>query len=461
MRLGSQRLYTRIYLHFLGVLLVVGLATTAVFAVGNMRRALRRPVERMTHMVATLLGEKFADRQALGVTARHVAEELEVDVTVRDPDGAAILSTGVEAPPLRAEDVRGGGGPRGRHRGPMWFTSAPIRDGRGAILGYLQLSVWRGASPLRDLRLVLLVGLVLGLAAVATRPLARRISWPVERLTEANHRFGAGDLGYRIDPCRWRLRADDELGALLRSWDEMAGRIQALVHGHKELLANVSHELRSPLTRVRMALALLPRTDAPDDALEARLRDIETDLGELDRLIEDVLTTSRLEQGGVPLHRARVDVDGLVAALGERARLSEGPLGEVTVTVDGALGTIEADGGLIKRAVWNLLENAAKYGAAPIVLSARGEAERVVLTVTDHGPGVPREERERIFQPFYQAGAAGKARTPSSQRGFGLGLTLAQRVAAVHGGALRLSAATTAKDGSEIGCRFELELPRR
>src|SRR5262249_47262871 len=149
-------------------------------------------------------------------------------------------------------------------------------------------------------------------------PLARRISRPVERLTEATRRFGGGDLAYRVPV---RSRGDDELARLSRAWNEMAERIERLVVGQKELLANVSHELRSPLARIRVALELMrpsveggspPPTGA--DA-EARLRDIESDLAELDRLIEDVLTTARLDAGRLPIHAAPLELQGLLGQL--------------------------------------------------------------------------------------------------------------------------------------------------
>jgi signal transduction histidine kinase len=232
----------------------------------------------------------------------------------------------------------------------------------------------------------------------------------------------------------------------------MAERVERLVRGQKELLANVSHELRSPLARLRMALALLPR----DGATEGRLADAERDLAELDRLIDDVLATARLEATGLPARLAEVDVRALLAGLAERARHDPAVAGTTIGVADGPPLTLVADEGLLRRALWNLVENAGKYGAPPITLAAAREGERVLLSVTDEGPGIPREARERVLEPFYRLDAA---RTPGGPGpgGVGLGLTFARRVAEVHGGTIVVGAIEEA--GRERGCRVTLALP--
>ena len=252
----------------------------------------------------------------------------------------------------------------------------------------------------------------------------------------------------------WRRRTD-ELGALTRAFNDMAERVERLVHGQQELLANVSHELRSPLARIRVALALLPR----DGDTEGRLRDVETDLGELDRLIEDVLTTARLDATGLPRHPVAVDVAALLAELRERAAHDPAAAGTRVEVAPGPAPDLTADPALLKRALWNLVENAAKYGAPPITLAARRDGEAVRLSVTDWGEGIAPAERERVLAPFYRLD---RARTPSAAgeapHGFGLGLTLARRVAEAHGGRIVIEPAAV-RDGRDEGCRVTLVLP--
>jgi signal transduction histidine kinase len=447
MRLLPRRLYTRIYLSTLGVLLLVTLVVGAVFHGAARPVLLHGPAERMARRVAARVSARLHEPGQRAALVRELADELAVDVTLRDAEGRLLEAAGPELPPLSPRElaaVRRGPmilhvrGPRGLiAAAPLFEPGAP----GGPLRGVLEVSLLQRALVPSPWRPVALTALVLLLVAVLTLPLSRRISRPVERLTEANRRFGAGELDYRIpEGCEPR---DDELHTLLRSWNDMAAQVEALVHSQKELLANVSHELRSPLSRIRVALALLPE----DATVAARLRDVEVDLGELERLIDDVLTTSRLE-ARLPLRRTEVAARPLLSALAERAgagvRLAEGP--------DPIL---LADGGLLRRALWNVLENALKYGAPPITLSATLDGEDVLFSICDEGPGLSMTEREQALLPFYRGD---KARTPGGPGGFGLGLTLARRVAEVHGGAVSLSPARI-EDGREIGLCVTLRVP--
>jgi signal transduction histidine kinase len=322
-------------------------------------------------------------------------------------------------------------------------------------VGTVEVFAQRPFGPPSLLRPLLLVVVVLLAVAVATRPFVHRLSRPLERLTEAARRLGGGDLAARAPTAteggRWwrRRRAPaDELAQLTRAFNDMAERVERLVRGQKELLANVSHELRSPLTRLRLALALLPR----EGATEARLVEAERDLAELEQLIDDVLATARLEATGLPTRLAEVDVRALLAGLAARAQDDPVVAGRPVRVQDGPPLTLVADEALLRRALWNLVENAAKYGAPPITLAAAREGERVVLSVTDEGPGIPPAARERVLDPFQRLDSA---RTPGpAPGGVGLGLTFARRVAEVHGGAIAIAAGA-----GERGCRVTISLP--
>ena len=340
---------------------------------------------------------------------------------------------------------------------PRRYAVILVRDpASGAPRATLAASSTR-RFPVRGLLTpALTAGIMLLVVAAATFPLAHRISRPIERLTEAARRFGGGDLSFRVPVAdgHRRRRRDDELTQLTAAFNEMAERVERIIRGQKELLANVSHELRSPLTRLRMALELLPR----DPASAARLAAIERDLEELDRLIEDVLTTTRLETTGLPAELGPVDVRAMLDDLAERAR--QDPLvGGAAVRVETPALTLVADGGLLRRALWNLVENAAKYGAPPITLTAAQEGALVTLGVSDEGEGIAAADRERVFAPFVRgdrARTAGASGAPP--RGAGLGLTLARRVAEVHGGSIAVEPAAVV-DGREHGCRVVLRLP--
>jgi signal transduction histidine kinase len=455
-----RRLFARIYLHFLGVLLVVAVVSSLVFAWTARGAFVQESSGRISRHISSLVAEVFRDPPALARRVQQIHDELELDLVVRDLHGRLLVSSGAELPsftPEQLAQVRTG--LRMVQPNPEWSVAIPVRDPRsGVVMGTLESSAHRRARWRALSRPTLILTMLLVLFAVPAAALAHRISRPVERLTEAARRLGAGDLTARVPVSQrswWRRRRDsssDELATLTRAFNDMAERIERLIAGQKELMANISHELRSPLTRIRVALELLPH----NGATQARLEDVEADLDELERLIEDVLTATRLEVTGLPPHPERVEVQRLLEDLAERARLDP-RLGPERVRMNaGSPIELEADPALLRRALWNLVDNAAKYGAPPVALSAERHNGTVALSVSDDGPGIPPEERERVLAPFYQID---RARTPGKPaRGFGLGLTLAGRVAQVHHGAITIGPATTI-DGTERGCRVTLTLP--
>jgi signal transduction histidine kinase len=433
------RLHARIYLHSLAVLIVACVATAATFAFGARGAMMQEIGERVARHLASDVAGVIDEPDALARRLQRIHDELGVVVTVRDPGGRVVAATR-----------------RPRSHGGWSSATAPIRHGASdAVVGVLEASTPHRFGPLHILRPGLVVALILVVVALVTIPTARRISRPLEHLTRAVRRLGGGDLSTRVplasQPRTRHGRRHDELAELTRAFNEMAERMERLVRGHRELLANVSHELRTPLTRIRMALELLP----PDAANEARLRGVEADLADLERLIDDVLTAARLDEAGLPARLDALDARGLLADVAERARHDPLVDGKTIRVVDGPPIPFAADGALLRRAVWNLVENAAKYGAPPITLAAERVGDRVTLSVADEGPGIPAAERERVFTPFYRGD---RARTPDGTRGVGLGLTLARRVAEVHGGSIAVEAASTA-GGHERGCRVVITLP--
>lgn len=454
MRRRGRTLFGRIYFYTLGVLLLVGCTVMAMGSLVARPRVLHEYAERIVLRLAARVQAGLDDPPRRDALLRDIAESFELDVTLRRSDGQLIDSVGAPLPPplpRELEALRGGplmSSPRLLQERRRWFAAAPVYDEGGRPRALLQVSFRRHMHPPSVLWPALAIALVLILVGASTLRMSRRLTRPIDELGEANRRLGAGDLAYRIPVSSGspRRHYDDELRALQRSWNEMAGRIEALVRSQKELLANVSHELRSPLSRIRVALALLPE----DPALQRRLGDIEADLGELERLIDDVLTTSRLEASGLPLRRERLQAGPLLQALAER--------GGATVHIEaGPAVELEADPALLRRALWNLIENAHKYGAPPVTLAAAAEGAAVVFTVSDEGPGVPAAERRRVLEPFYRLD---RARTPGTAQGVGLGLTLARQIAEVHGGELSLGPARVS-DGQEIGLRVTLRVPAR
>lgn len=271
--------------------------------------------------------------------------------------------------------------------------------------------------------------LVLATIPAAAYPVVRNLTRRLDRLRAGAEAWGAGDLSARI-----AMTGRDEVASVARSFDRAAATVEQLVAAHAGLLANASHELRSPLARLRMAVDLYEA--GPTPALKA---EIVASLGELDGLVEEILIASRLERIGAIGPLEPVDLAALAAEEGAR----------VGATVSGSAPPVMADGRLLRRLVRNLMQNAERHGASPIAAHVSATAGGVRLTVDDAGPGIAVVERERVFEPFYRP--AGRSEAVG---GWGLGLALVRMIARRHGGE---AGCDTAPGG---GARFLVDLPQ-
>jgi two-component system, OmpR family, sensor kinase len=257
--------------------------------------------------------------------------------------------------------------------------------------------------------------------------LAWSLSRPIRLLRQAFGLAASGHLDMRVSPSLGRQR--DEFADLGRDYDRMAEQLRALLTAQRRLLHDVSHELRSPLARLQMAVGLLQRSaEGTADALHR----IEREVQRLDQLVGEVLTLARLESG-VPLgERCEIDVVALLASVAEDARFEARSQGrDLSFCSTHASVLSRAHGELLLRAFENAIRNAVKYtppGSHVEVTAVcqRGERE-LVVQVADRGPGLPAEALQRVFQPFVRMDAG-------HQQGFGLGLAIARRSMEAHGG---------------------------
>ncbi len=431
----SRRLYLRLYFAFLGVLLAVVLVVSGIaWLTGRPFLARGRGGPRLAVHIARMLPPP-GDPIALARALEEIHDELGIDVMVISPRNEMFAAAGnpIELPDASTLQEM--------QRGPGWIghglVAAPLRSG-GVLIARLPLPP--GAARRAALQMTLLVLGVFAVSLALVYPLSRSITHPIEKLTSVVEAYGRGDLSRRSG----LGDLQDEVGRLARSFDEMADRIQATRKAEKELLANVSHELRTPLARIKVAMELI---DAPDEGVRRRLSSVSEEVDELDRLIADILTATRLDLASVPLRKVRIEVPALIAKGRERA-LALDPALRIEERVEPALA-VDADEALLARALDNLLDNARKYGnGTGITVEARRDDGQAVIAVRDHGPGIPQEELEHVFDPFFR-GEGARARST----GFGLGLSLARRVAEAHGGT---ATATNAEGG---GARIELRLP--
>ncbi|MDP3620284.1 MAG: ATP-binding protein [Ramlibacter sp.] len=281
--------------------------------------------------------------------------------------------------------------------------------------------------------LLWILGIVALAVAISTYPIIRRLTQRLDDLRLGVERWGEGDLTTRI-----KQSGSDELAFLAERFNHAAERVERLLQANKSLLANASHELRSPLARIRMGLELM---DPPASA--ATRGEIERNIAELDQLIDEILLASRLEARESDMGTIEsIDLTGLVAE--ECARSGA----ELAATDDGQPLVVQAVAKLMRRAVRNLLENARRYSDGPVTVELKRQGRDAVVRVNDRGPGVPPGERERIFEPFYRLPGA-------SERfgGVGLGLALVRSIAQRHQGSVHCL------DHEGGGASFVLHIP--
>lgn len=286
----------------------------------------------------------------------------------------------------------------------------------------------------QPLGLFLLFGTLALAVALGSYPVVRRLTKRLEDLQRGVERLGAGDLRARVQE-----EGNDEIAFLAQRFNQAADRIEALVASHKSLLANASHELRSPLARIRMGIELMRggEDDAAGDTPRKRLRvELERNIRELDALIDEILLASRLDaaQGNPTIDlgtRESIDLVALAAEEGARAGI------ELHIPAGSRADELHIHGvaKLIRRLMRNLLENAQRHGTShsgsagdnDVTLSLSKAADHIRLEVADRGPGVPADERKRIFEPFFRS-----AQASESGGGVGLGLALVRSIALQH-----------------------------
>ncbi|WKE65487.1 ATP-binding protein [Gallaecimonas kandeliae] len=287
---------------------------------------------------------------------------------------------------------------------------------------------WQGPSWIRfATSLLLVLGLSLGLAAWLAKP--------VRQLSIAARRLGDGDLKTRVKP------GSGELGQLGRDFNAMADKLEALLASQKRLLADVSHELRSPLTRLKLASALMAEQQGEHKYLER----IEKECDTLEHLIDQVLTLSRLEATLYQEPPEEGDIAEQVASSVQDWRF-QAPDKDITLAAPDSAEALFRPR-LLQRVLDNLLSNACRYGSHIAVSLARKD-KGWLLRVEDDGPGVPEEMMDKLFEPFYRGDPA-----RGHQGKTGLGLAIALAAARAQGGDLKVGRSSLG------GLRFELQLP--
>lgn len=466
--------FTRIFVSFWVAIVLIAAGAAALTAI-NFASEAGEP-EALTRQASEVLQRDGLSGLRVWLAERNRSHRQERTLVV-DASGQDIL--GQQLPEFRGRRSGGGRGPRLEHEppapteleppvpdanavagerphGPRRFRAPPssaIHGPDGAVYYVLfDPPPRRGpfAPPFSWSVRAGLLALALTISGLVSYLLARSISSPVRLLQTAAHTLSTGNLAARAGPQVTERK--DEFGVLGREFDSMAERLSALIAARQRLLRDISHELRSPLARMEMAIGLARQdpVSTPD-----QLDRVEREAERLDRLIGHILEYARLERDPATFTFEETDLVALIQQIVHDADFeSQSPAGRLRFTHDDEAVVLNADPNVLHAAIDNVVRNALLHGDTrmPIKVALTSDAEQIQISVRDNGPGVPEADLVRIFEPFYRAGSVDSKHV--STEGTGIGLAITQRAAALHGGRV---AARNAEGG---GLLVTITLPR-
>ena len=284
--------------------------------------------------------------------------------------------------------------------------------------------------------LVIILFILLTLVFVCAFLSIRWILKPIKWLTEGVEQVSKGNLNYQVP-----IREMDELGELAESFNSMTRRIAEMIHAKEQLLLDVSHELRSPLTRIKVALEFVLDGNTK--------KSIGEDLSEVEKMIVEILETERLNSNYGKLYLKKANVSGIIKEVLQDFQ-NRSPGVKLTSVPKGVFLNIDID--RIKIVLKNVIENSLKYSKSesqPVEISIDEEEKSVVIRIKDYGSGIPKEELPYIFEPFYRID---KSRSKETG-GYGLGMSLCKKIMEAHGGTIEINSELNI--GTTVFLRFE------
>jgi two-component system sensor histidine kinase CpxA len=271
--------------------------------------------------------------------------------------------------------------------------------------------------------------MLLTISFLACWLLAKTFTKPLIAIQKASENIGEGKLATRITKFDKR---SDEFGTLARSFNQMAEQLENNITAHQRLLGDVSHELRSPLTRLQLAVALAEKNMGNNIEQQKHLNRCETEVDRLDEMIADVLTLSRLEHNQTVFAADDVDLSTLVTQVVNDCQYFATSKGVTIALKTQAHCVLLADNKLLSSAISNVVNNAVKYSpkGKVVMVELSQKNEQIMLSVSDQGPGVPNEMIAKLFTPFFRVADA----RDRNSGGTGLGLAIAQQAIIFHHG---------------------------
>ncbi|MDR1509963.1 MAG: HAMP domain-containing protein [Synergistaceae bacterium] len=302
-------------------------------------------------------------------------------------------------------------------------ASSASRSGRTTVIAALRPFHVPGGNPL--LRNVTVLMLVAGISIVFSFMLVQNFMTPLSELRRITLKLAGGDLSVRVG--FGVTGRGDEIADLGTSFNKMAECVESLISSQKRLLSDISHEIRSPLQRMEVALAILRRESNIEN--EMYIDRLELEIYRIDNMVEELLTLARPD--GVILTRTeRLDLEETIESIIDDIEFETGE--KKNITVDTQKLSVSGDAALLNRALSNVIHNAIRYAPSDtgIEIKAHRDGERVAITVRDQGQGVPDDELDKIFLPYYRTDKARER----SKGGVGLGLAITKRIVENHGG---------------------------
>jgi two-component system sensor histidine kinase CpxA len=293
-------------------------------------------------------------------------------------------------------------------------------------------------------------GWLLATAFLLSGLLCSMLAWsllrPIKQLQKATLQMSTGDLSARVDGSSLRK---DEIGQLGRDFNSMSQQVQNLLQGQKRLLADISHELRSPLARLQVAIGIAQQADDEISQVgHKQLERIEKEANQIEQMIAQVLTLSRLE-ARPQLQRERLDLYKLLADLCSDGQFEAQNLGkQVNLMAHSALFVL-VDPQLIASAIENVLRNGLRYAVKAVNVELKQDGSNVIILINDDGPGIAEPQLKEIFSPFYRESLSRNRQSG----GVGLGLAIAQQAVLAHAGHI------SAKNSQPSGLLVEIHLP--
>lgn len=451
-----HRLYWKIFLAFwLSLVFFVTVTLVAASYYLQQTRALatdENPHQR--HMALLDEARDVASRDGIAGIERWLARLDRREVTpyyLLDEQGQDLL--GRPLPPglaFHLERQRNHMGQMGQMADMMMRQAMALRLAGGhsfrLVPDFQGITLWRVLGRPRVFALPLLVTALL--SGLLCYWLARYLLRPVNQLREATRAMAAGDFAQRVAPGLGGRR--DEIADLAHDFDHMAARIEQLITSQMQLLGDISHELRSPLARLVVALELAQQKQGGQTSAEFERIGLEAE--RMNELIGQLLALTRMESGAGKLTSETVDVNALLERLVDNCNFEIAADDRQAAITESTLAEIEGDPALLTSAFENVIRNAARYTAAgtTVEVAARIIDNRLEVRVRDHGPGITEAMLESVFDPFVRVGDA----RDRGSGGYGLGLAIAKRAILLHGGAI--TAANHPAGGLEITIRLPL-----